>query len=85
MALTKFDNVSRAAFDVPGNLDSIAVQESAVATLEVQQVKTDSAFLLAPVVLLDDVSELEDGMLLAAAGMLCGNVYDCALPSHQPA
>lgn len=63
-----------------GNL--LGIERSTVSTLEVDEVRLHLADLVAVLVAFLNVAELNNGMLLAHAGMFGQHIYHGRVPSH---
>lgn len=65
--------------------DFLRVERGAVGAFEVDEVRLDLSNLITILVTLLDIAELDDGMLLAHAGVFGGHVDDGHIPADKPA
>lgn len=83
--MTKLNHIFVPQLQIPTIRYAIAVQRGPIRTLQIDQVRLDTADPVAKLVALLGVAELNHGVLLADAGVLRRQVHDGRLPADQPA
>ena len=83
--LSQRQHIPTFQLDIPRLPDRLAVQSRAIRALQIHHVRPHPALPVAPLGALFRVAELDDGVLLAAAGVLGRDVDDGALAAEQPA